>query len=107
MAAQLERGRMATEHRARITWSAAHVAHGLRAATHFVDPSWFVGDGPNDEGWSLVCRFEIAPQVQGNPSMAWVRFAMAGAPHERLVPGTVLRLFEPITGDQARVELVE
>ena len=107
MAAQLKRGGMPTEHRARITWSAAHVKHGLRAATQFVGPSWFVDDGPTDEGWSLVCRFEIAPQVQGNPSMAWVRFAVDGAPHERLVPGTVLRLFEPITGDEARVELVE
>ena len=98
---------MPTEHRARITWSTAHVAHGLRTATQFVDPSWFVSDGPTDEGWSLVCGFETAPQAQGNPSMAWVRFAAADAPHERLVPGTVLRLFEPITGDQARVELVE
>ena len=98
---------MSLEHRARITWSPTQVDKGLPAVTQMTAPSWFVPAASNDEGWSLICRFETAPEAQGNPSVASVRFMVAGAPHERLVPGTVLRLFEHGTGQQATVEVIE
>ena len=41
-----------------------------------------------------MCRFEIPPPEQGNPSVAQVSFLMDGAPHERLVPGLTLWLWE-------------
>jgi hypothetical protein len=95
---------MATEHLARITWSAEQVRRGLPAFTRTTDPAWF--ETP-DERWSLVCRFHASPREQGSPSVAQVAFLMEEAPHERLVPGAKLNLFERSTRQLATVEIVE
>jgi hypothetical protein len=92
--------------RARIHWSAAQVRHGLPYVTRTVDPAWFVGDPSNADGWSLMCRFEQPPSVQGNPSMATVCFVVAHAPHDRLRPGTELHLFERATGQRAALTIL-
>lgn len=99
---------MPEERLARITWSAQRVRQGLPAAYETVDPAWF-GRRPvtGEEGWSLVCRYDEPPRTQGNPTRAWVRFMAAGAPHERLAPGIVLRMFEPGTGQLALVEVLD
>ena len=98
---------MPDEHEARVTWSAAHVRAGLPAFTQAVDPAWFDGDRPGrDEGWSLACRFDAPPREQGNPSRAWVRLAVAHAPHGSLGPGVRLWLFEPATQRLALVEVL-
>src|SRR5215212_8857566 len=99
---------MSQERLARITWSTQRTRQGLPAAFETTDPAWF-GRGPSadEEGWSLVCRYDEPPRVQGNPTRAWVRFLAAGAPHERLAPGTVLRMFEPGTGHVALVEILD
>ena len=98
---------MVPEHRARITWSDDYVRRGLPDVEQTVDPAW-LGDGPSreHEGWTLECRFAVAPKQQGNPSLASVRFRVDGAPHARLVPGAVLLMFEGGTGQYARVEIV-
>jgi len=98
---------MPEERLARITWSAQRVRQGLPAAFETVDPAWFGREGAaGEEGWSLVCRYDEPPRVQGNPTRAWVRFLVPGAPHERLAPGTVWRMFEPGTGQLALVEIL-
>jgi hypothetical protein len=99
---------LATEHRALITWSPEQVAQGLPATTETIDPAWFAGEPmENAEGWSLVCHFEPPVSEQGSPSSARVRFWMDHAPHERLRPGTVLRLFERGSRKLARVEILD
>ena len=99
---------MSQERLARITWSAQRARQGLPAAFETTDPAWF-GREPSagEEGWSLVCRYDEPPRVQGNPTRAWVRFMVAGAPHARLVHGTILRMFEPGTGQLALVEILD
>jgi len=99
---------MSQERLARITWSAQRVQQGLPTAFETVDPAWF-GRGPSagGEGWSVVCRYDEPPRVQGNPTRAWVRFLAPGAPHARLAPGAVLRMFEPGTGQLALVEILD
>lgn len=95
------------EHAARIAWTQAHVRAGLPARFEMIDPAWFDVDAPDAEGWSLVCRFAAPPVEQGSPSAARVRFRAEGAPHGRLVPGTVLRLFEQRTHQYATVLILE
>ena len=101
---------MPREHRARITWSAAHEAHGLPTVVRMIDPAWppgvAVGAGPGDV-WSLLCQFDRPPAEQGSPSLGVVRFWMDEAPHDTLRPGAVLQLFERATGTYARVEILE
>ena len=92
------------EHRARITWSEAHSRQGLLRTRETVDPAWFAA---GEEAWSLRCRFEPPPAQQGNPSEARISFVVAEAPHDRLVPGAVLHLFERVTSSQASVEVLE
>jgi hypothetical protein len=97
---------MPNAHPARITWSAEYVRRGLPDVEQTIDPAWFEGDAREREGWSLRCHFDPTPRVQGNPSQASVRFHVEGAPHERLVPGTILSMFERGTGQFARVEVL-
>lgn len=98
---------MEREHTARITWSDAHLRRGLVARAEWIAPAWFVGDPPGADGWSLVCCFDVPPAAQGSPSTGRVRLWMAHAPHERLRPGAVLRLFEDATFELATVEVLD
>jgi len=95
---------MSTEHLARITWSVEQQRRGLPAFTRTTDPAWF--ESP-EEGWSLVCRFHASPREQGSPSVAQVAFLTAEAPHDRLIAGATLHLFERSTRQLATVEIVE
>lgn len=98
----------AVEHRARVTWSPAHIAAGLPRQAELVDPAWLEGsEPPAADAWSLVCRFAPTPAEQGSPSSASIRFWLAEAPHQKLRPGAVLQLFERATGEHARVEVLE
>jgi hypothetical protein len=95
------------EHLARITWSDALVRAGLPALLQTIDPAWVDGAVPiKDEGWSLICRFERAPNEQGNPSVAFVRFLVGNAPEHLLKQGAVLRLFERGTLHLATLEIL-
>ena len=94
-------------HTARITWSTEYVRQGLPDVEETIDPAWFDdGAAREREGWSLRCHFDPSPRLQGNPSQATVRFHVDGAPHERLVPGAKLSMFERGGGHYARVEIV-
>src|SRR5258707_9855078 len=98
---------MTTQHRAQITWSAQQASKGLPAITKIASPSWFTEPGlGSDEGWTLVCLFDTPPSKQGNPSAARVEFLVEEAPHERLRPGAILRLFES-GAHEATVEILE
>ena len=95
-------------HTARIHWSPEQIALGLPRITRTIDPTMFDGAHPiRDEGWSLICDFEVPPSEQGDPSTAHVQFFVEGAPHERLIPGTVLWMFERATQQNARVEILD
>jgi hypothetical protein len=73
-------------HQASIRWSTEQERQGLPAFSRTTDPVWRVDEVPKqDEGWSLMCNFDSPPVVQGNPSIAQVRYLMPDAPH-RLVP---------------------
>ena len=99
---------MRKEHRARIQWSDAQVQRGLPALDRTIDPAWFVEPGRgSEEGWSLMCDFDGPPALQGSPSVARVKFLVEQAPHERLVPGARLELFERGTLQRARVEILD
>jgi hypothetical protein len=94
-------------HRAPIRWSAAQQGKGLPIFAHTTDPTWLFDEIPKqDEGWSLMCDFATPPALQGNPSIAHVRYLMPNAPH-RLIPGLRLRLFERGTGQFADVEILD
>jgi hypothetical protein len=54
-----------------------------------------------------MCEFDVPPSEQGDPSTARVQFMMEAAPHERLSPGTSLRLFERATLKHATVEILD
>jgi hypothetical protein len=95
---------MSVERRARITWSPEQVSSGLPESVESIDPAWFA---PGEEAWSLVCRYASSPRQQGSPSIAQVHFWVAEAPHERLVPGASLRMFERGTAKEARVDILE
>lgn len=92
-------------HAARIYWSDTQATRGLPPITETIDPAWFEGDTAS-EGWSLACSFPAAPQHQGSPSLASVHFTIAHAPHDRLVAGTRLHVFERATQATAIVEIV-
>jgi len=96
-------------HAARIHWSQEQIRHGLPVITRTIDPAWFPEDHgpPVREGWSLMCEFEVPPSDQGDPSTARVQFMVDAAPHERLAPGTSLRLFERATQKYAHVEILD
>ena len=97
---------MQRQHRARITWSQALTAMGLPAFEETIDPAWLeIGDVGKSDAWSLECRFDEAPSIQGNPSAAHIRFMMPSAPHERLVAGATLYLYEPTTSQLAVVAI--
>jgi hypothetical protein len=99
---------MATEHSARITWSAEQVRRGLPPVSQTIDPAWLEDAEPlKGDGWTLMCRFERPPVQQGNPSAARVRFLVDEAPHDQLKPGTSLRLFERGTKGLATVEILD
>jgi hypothetical protein len=94
-------------HQASIRWSAEQEQRGLPAFERTTDPAWHVDEVPKeDEGWSLMCSFDSPPVVQGNPSIAQVRYLMPDAPHP-LVPGLRLRLFERGTSQFADVEILD
>ena len=95
------------EHTALITWSASREAEGLPSVQQFIQPAWLGEGGQEDEGWSLVCRFDDVPLDQGNPSTAFVRFLVADAPHEYLQPGAVLRLFDGDRDARATVRILD
>ncbi len=96
------------EHSAEIHWSSAQAAHGLPDIQGIVDPAWPQGADPRaDEGWSLVCDFDVSPREQDNPSKARVRFAVDTAPHAALRPGAVLQVFERETQDYAQVRITD
>ena len=46
------------------------------------------------EAWSIVLEFDKPPSVQGNPSIARVRFLVEQAPVDRLKPGRAFGLYE-------------
>ena len=98
---------MATDHCARITWSEEHVRQGLLSGSRTTDPAWVAEAIPRqDEGWSLICEFDVPPRKQGNPSTGRVRFLVPAAPHEYLRPGAKLQLFERATSQLAEVEIL-
>ncbi|HJU69769.1 MAG TPA: hypothetical protein VJ650_16125 [Gemmatimonadaceae bacterium] len=99
---------MRRAHTARILWSPEQIARGLPGFTRTIDPTHFDGADPiRDEGWSLICDFDVPPAEQDHPSTARVRFMVDWAPHERLAPGTVLWMFERATQKHARVEILD
>jgi len=93
------------DHDARIHWSPEQLRLGLPNTLESVDPAWFPDDA--SEGWSLVCRFSSPPSEQGSPSTATIRFLVDDAPHRRLRPGVVLRLFERASQRHAIVEVLD
>lgn len=95
-------------HRATIRWSRAHEHSGLPTFRRTTDPAWFAEQIPRvDDGWSLTCEFEQPPAAQGNPSAAHVHFMVEKAPHELLIAGARLKLFERATGDYAEVTILD
>jgi hypothetical protein len=98
---------MPSTHLAEIEWSSGQVEIGLPAVERTIDPAWFWDDMPRStEGWSLACEFAPPPSQQGNPSRASVRFVVDAAPHDRLRPGTLLRMFERATRSYATVRIL-
>jgi len=91
---------MPVQCRALIQWSPEHVRHGLSNWLQAIDPAWL---DSGEEGWSLEYCFDASPFQQGNPSVAFIRFVVPSAPHERLVPGATLLLFERATSRFATV----
>ena len=95
---------MPSECRAFIRWSPEQVRHGLPSVRHSIDPAWF---DLGEDGWSVAYRFDVPPSQQGNPSVAFIRFMMPTAPHERLLPGATLLLFERATHQYATLTVAE
>jgi hypothetical protein len=95
-------------HRALIRWSPEQERLGLPSSMRGIDPAWISPTKPvQDDGWSLVYEFDRAPMEQGNPSAAYVHFPIDDAPHEQLVAGTILQLFEPATRRYATIEILD
>ena len=70
---------------------------GLPDVAEMIHPSWFTdGVARREEGWSLVCRFDVPPHKQGVPqtrtSISW----------STMHPMSVWRL-EPLSGYSSRV----
>jgi hypothetical protein len=87
------------EHAAEITWTADCLARGLPQVPEYVGPVHRPGIAPpwTQDAWSLVCRFDEPPHVQGNPSRASVYFLLPSAPADWLQPGSMLWLWEGAT----------
>jgi hypothetical protein len=87
------------EHPARILWTSAETRGTLRlpSTLRYVQPAHFSERHPGDDLWSVVCRFDVPPSEQGSPSVAYVRFLVAEAPHDRLCPGAKFQLVEGTT----------
>ncbi len=99
---------MPDTHLADVEWSTAQVERGLPSFERITDPAWFWEDPPRStQGWSLACEFTAPPSEQGNPSRATVRFVMDAAPHERLRPGALLRMFERPTHQYATITILD
>lgn len=99
---------MGRVHAARIHWSAGQISRGLPGVPRTIDPAWFADAGSrSEEGWSLVCDFDVPAAQQGDPSAARVHLLVDEAPHDRLRPGASLRLFERATQQHARVEILD
>lgn len=79
--------------------------YGLPASDRIVNPAWFLE--ASEEAWSLACRFDTSPLLQGNPSEASVQFLLDDAPHDRLRVGVVMCLFERMTRGHATVEILD
>jgi hypothetical protein len=97
---------MPREHTALIHWSDQQVKLGLPAISQTADPAWF-GDEHDEEAWTLLCSFPVEPKESGNPTPARVAFLMDDAPHDKLVSGASLRLFERGTRQFALVSIVD
>jgi hypothetical protein len=95
---------MTSEFRAFIRWSPEQECLGLPNVQQSIDPAWFDLD---EGGWSVAYRFDVPPSQQGNPSVAFVRFMMPTAPHERVLPGATLFLFERATHQYATLTVAE
>jgi hypothetical protein len=90
-----------------IRWSPEQQRLGLPDLLQTTDPTWLVDEVPvKHEAWSLICEFDRSPAVQGNPSLAAVRYLMPTAPH-RLEPGLRLHMFERDTQCFALVEILD
>ena len=98
----------ASEHRARIHWSASRASRGLPDTLRYVHAIRFSQGLPPwpDESWSLVCTFDSSPLHQGNPSLARVRFLVDAAPHDQLKPGAKCWLYEG-PAEAATVEVID
>lgn len=83
------------QHLATLTWTTSELARRTTAPAIFIHP---VRKSPvpppwPDEAWSLICRFpHDAPLTSTSP--VTIRFLVREAPHEWLVPGVHLYLFE-------------
>ena len=91
-------------HRALVHWSPQQLQRGLPHSVRAIDPAWIDRD---EDGWSLVVRFEKPPVQAGSPTRAWIHFAFGDAPHEVLKAGAILSMFERETGGRARVEVLD
>jgi hypothetical protein len=99
---------MENEHRVRITWSDALVRCGLLyQVDRIMDPVWLETDPHDADAWTLRCRFDVPPSVQGSPSIGWAHFLVDEAPSDWLTPGVRLRLFERGSGKHALVEVLD
>jgi hypothetical protein len=87
------------EHRARFVWSAERLRRGLPTGGEYIHPARFTPDAPpwSNDTWSLAATFAPSAAEQGSPSIGGIRFWVSAAPHDRLVPGTRLWVFEGST----------
>ncbi len=99
--------RVVVDHRLRITWSEAQAGYGLPTFSDTTDKAWLEDALPPSQGWHLVCHFDPSPRAQGNPSTASIHFLVDDAPHDRLVPGAKLRMYQSATTDHALVEVLD
>jgi hypothetical protein len=86
------------ERNAKVQWfsSLLRGKHALPAGLRYIGIGRFAEDGPTwpDGAWSVLCRFDVPPAEQGNPSTAHVSFLVDAAPHDRLAPGAKFELYE-------------
>jgi hypothetical protein len=100
--------RMQRERRGSVEWSREQVAKGLPDFLSTTDPVWLAAPSSTDsEGWSVRCRFETSPRMQGNPSVVFLAYVSPEAPRDVWHTGTRLYLFERGTQRFAIVTLLE